>query len=82
MPQQQSTAPLTATATMDITRLRMSDRSPIRSTKLRLKAMLVNDARIAPTPAVAGGMPPCSAKVAAAATALALENTPPMMLTA
>ena len=44
----------------------------MRSTKVALKAMLVNEASTAPTPAGAGEMAPCSASVAAAATALAL----------
>ena len=61
--------------------MRISGWLRVRSTKLRLNTRLVNEASTAPTPAVMGSMLPCSASVAAAATALALDSRPPTTLT-
>ena len=73
--------PAAAISSMDRASCRISAPLRERSTKDRLNTMLVNEASTAPTPAVPGGMPPCAASDAAAATELALDSRPPTMLT-
>ena len=63
--------------------LPISVRSPeSRATSGKLTSALITVASTAPNPATLGGSVPDAARFADEATALALETTPPIMLTA